>query len=59
LEEGFEYLSPEDVVRLKLGAMDNKNNSESETFAMGLTLLSASCLQPMKDLYRAKERDID
>ena len=24
LEEGFGYLSPEDMVRLKLGAMDNK-----------------------------------
>lgn len=59
LEESFDYLSPEDIVRLKLGAMDNKNNTESEIFSMGLTLLSASCLQPMKDLYRIRERDLD
>jgi len=29
LEEDFGYLSPEDIERLKLGAMDNKNNTDS------------------------------
>lgn len=53
-EQDFGYLSPEDIERLKLGAMDNKNNTESEIFAIGLNLLSASSLQPMRDLYRIK-----
>jgi hypothetical protein len=52
-------LSPEDIERLKLGAMDNKNNTESEIFAIGLTMLSASSLQPMKDLYQIRQRLFD
>ena len=54
LEEGFGYLAPEDITRLKLGAMDNKENTESEIFSIGLTMLSAGSLQPMKDLYSTK-----
>jgi hypothetical protein len=59
MEEGFGYLAPEDLVRLKLGAMDNKENTEAEIFSMGLTMLSASVLQPMKDLYSVRENTLD
>jgi hypothetical protein len=45
LEEDLGYLAPEDMERLKLGAMDNKANVEAEVFSIGLTLLSASLLQ--------------
>lgn len=58
LEEGFGYLAPEDIDRLRLGAMDNKDNTEAEIFSMGLTMLSAASLQPMKDIYTVKENSL-
>lgn len=45
--------------RLRLGAMDNRDNTEAEIFSMGLTMLSASILQPMKDLYSVRDNKID
>lgn len=59
LDEEPAYLAPEDVERLKLGAMDNKGNSESEIFAIGMTLLSTALLQLNQDLYHIREREFD
>jgi serine/threonine protein kinase len=59
LDEEPAYLAPEDVERLKLGAMDNKANSESEIFAIGMTLLSTALLQLNQDLYHIREREFN
>lgn len=57
LEEECGYLAPEDIERLKLGAMDNQINTESEAFAMGLVVMACASLQPQQDLYEMKENE--
>lgn len=57
LEEESGYLAPEDFERLRLGAMDNQVNANSEIFSIGLTLLNTASLQFQQELYNMKEKE--
>ena len=54
LENQVTYLAPEELKELEVGKLENENNERSETFSIGLTLLSVANLTDFSDLYDLK-----
>ena len=57
--ENYNYnglLAPEDVSELQRGSLENDNNTQSEIFAIGATIISAGILNNFSSVYHYKNK---